>query len=397
MDLHFFIYLFVGLILGGVLGFLFFKLYRQQIIKKAQLEAEEIQAEIQEQTELRKLEEQEIIQELETELWTKSEKELLKSEEHISELQEIVDEKKQKVDQRLNELKTQISGKEEAVGTLDKKIRQIEKAFEDKKQNRLQLMKQLSETLCQQLNTTEKEVSKSLQDAWFEEARSEGQKYVERTEEEFKEHAEARAKGILDVALDRFARPYCPERGIGAVFFPDNNIRQIFCDPNKKNIEAVQNACGCDIVIEADSEMVGVAGFDPVRRELTRRTLEKIFREPRWINPTQIQKFAEQLKKDLLKQIRQDGDAIARELKVEQLHPEIKQMMGSLRYRYSFTQNQYFHCSEVGWLCGLLAGELNLNIAQARRSGMLHDIGKSMDHAMDGGHAVIGADFIQTR
>ena len=143
--------------------------------------------------------------------------------------------------------------------------------------------------------------------------------------------------------------------------------------------------------------IVGIAGFDPVRRELTRRTMERIFKEKKPINPEIIKRIAENQKKELFKQIKHDGDQIAKELRMDNMHPEVRQMMGSLRYRYSFTQNQYFHCGEVGWLCGLLAAELNLNVKKARRSGLLHDIGKSMDHAVDGGHAVIGADFIEAR
>lgn len=223
------------------------------------------------------------------------------------------------------------------------------------------------------------------------------QKHIENFDEETKEHAEQKAKRILDIALDRFARPYSAERGIGAVNFPDQNARRLLCDPKGENVKTIQDVCGCDIIIEPEMEMVGVAGFDPVRRELTRRVLEKILKEKRNINPDFIRRTAENQKKELFRQIKNDGDAIAKELKMQDMHPEIRQMMGSLRYRYSFTQNQYFHCGEVGWLAGLLASELKLNIKQARRSGLLHDIGKSMDHAMDGGHAVIGADFIQSR
>jgi ribonuclease Y len=181
------------------------------------------------------------------------------------------------------------------------------------------------------------------------------------------------------------------------VNFPDAHARRLLCDAKGENIKTIQEVCGCDIIVENEMEMVGVAGFDPVRRELTRRVLERLLKEKKNINPDFIRKIAENQKKELFRQIKADGDNIAKELRQQDLHPEIKQMMGSLRYRYSFTQNQYFHCGEVGWLAGLLAAELKLNIKQARRAGLLHDIGKSMDHATDGGHAVIGADFIQAR
>ena len=112
------------------------------------------------------------------------------------------------------------------------------------------------------------------------------------------------------------------------------------------------------------------------------------------IDEQKIKKTLEKSKRDMFQKIRMDGNRICKELGLKNVHPEIRNMMGSLRYRYSFSQNQHFHCAEVGWLCGLLSNELGLNIHKGRRAGMLHDIGKSMDHSIDGGHAVIGAEFI---
>jgi ribonuclease Y len=126
--------------------------------------------------------------------------------------------------------------------------------------------------------------------------------------------------------------------------------------------------------------------------------IERILKEKKTVNTQFIKEKAEHIKRELFALIKRDGDAIAKELGLQGLHPEIRQMMGSLRYRYSFTQNQYFHCAEVGWLCGVLAQEMgNVDPRKAKRSGMLHDLGKSMDHAMDGGHAMIGANFIEAR
>ena len=234
-----------------------------------------------------------------------------------------------------------------------------------------------------------------LADQWLTEARQSLTKYYEYMEEDVKLNLDTYAKKYLDIAYDRFARPYCPERGISGVFFPDPQSRKSFADP--KVIKAIEDSCGCDIIIEEQNEMIGVAGYDPVRRELTRRTLERLLREKKMLTPESVTRIAEQQKKELFNQIRNDGDQIARELRLDNLHPEIRKMMGSLRFRYSFTQNQYFHCGEVGWLCGLLASELGESTTKARRSGLLHDIGKSMDHNMDGGHAMIGADFIEKR
>lgn len=386
-----------GVVLGGGAGLALRKYVHGYTLKKARQEAQEIIAEAKDQVDLRALEEKERVQEIELELWSRVEPEMLKAEERIDELQEVVDEKKQKTDAILAEARKKLQVHEDETVQQEKAVQAQEALLTKLRDQHKVINSQYTEQLTAKLKVTREEVKQQIAADLEQETRQRLQKWSEDYAEETKEHAEQRAKRILDIALDRFARPYCPERGIGAVNFPDANARRLLCDAKGENIKTIQDVCGCDIIVENDMEMVGVAGFDPVRRELTRRVLERLFKEKKNINPDFIRKIAENQKKELFRQIKADGDNIAKELRQQDLHPEIKQMMGSLRYRYSFTQNQYFHCGEVGWLAGLLASELKLNIKQARRSGLLHDIGKSMDHATDGGHAVIGADFIEAR
>lgn len=386
-----------GLLPGALFGYFGFRIARAQTIKHAQADADEIIQEAKDEIEIRDLERQERIQEIETEAWTKVEPDMLKFEERIEELQEEVDEKKAKADQLYSQERQKLVEHDREIKAQEDKTRQAEKTFEAKRDDVRDQNKKFAEALTQRLNTTAEEIKKQLIAKMEEDARERARRYGEMSDEDIKLNAEIRAKQILDVVLDRFARPYCAERGIGQVNFPDANARKLFCDPEGKNAKAVAEFGGCDVIIEPDSETIGVAGFDPVRRELTRRILERVLKEKKKIDPEFIRRISENQKKELFRQIKHDGDAVARELKLDNMHPEIRQMMGSLRYRYSFTQNQHFHCAEVGWLCGLLASELNLDIRKARRSGLLHDIGKSMDHAQEGGHAVIGANFIQER
>lgn len=387
----------ITLIIGLGFGLVVYKLRRNFIINSAHEEAEILLEDIKEQLEIKQLEEKERMQEIELELWTKSENDLLKIEEKVEELTELVDEKKKKIDLYHQEEKKKISAREEEISALEAKLKSFQNQIQQKKSNLKELNHQLTQKLSERCAIPLAEATQNYMDQLVQDTRAWAQKWIDAQIEDMSEHAETRARNILDIALDRFARPYSAERGIGSVQFPDAQTRKNFLNPQFENARAIQESCGCDIIIEDSMENVGVAGYDPVRRELTRRTLEKVFKERKQITPEQIQRVAEAQKKELFKQIRHDGDMLAKELKLENLHPEIRQMMGSLRYRYSFTQNQYFHCGEVGWLCGLLASELGREIKVARRSGMLHDIGKSMDHAMDGGHAVIGADFIQSR
>lgn len=384
-----------SLMVGSALGFFSFKRYRQHLLGRAQEEAQEILQETQEELELLKIEQQEKKQEIELELWTKIEADLLKSEERIEDLQTHVDEKKKKLDDKYSQLRNATAQQENLLKEREKNAQAEQQKFNQKKLSVLDLKNQFSQRLLERFSFKAEDIKKEIQTQLENETKRRSERYLQDLDDELKDNAETQAKQILAIALDRFIRPYCPERGIGAVELQDQALRAQFNRP--EIIQAIQSACGCDIIIEENQETIGVAGFDPVRRELTRRVLEKLIKNRRDLNPGGIEKVSDLTKKELFKQIGQDGDAIARELRIPDMHPEVKQMMGSLRYRYSFTQNQYFHCAEVGWLAGLLASELNANVKKARRSGLLHDIGKSMDHAMEGGHAMIGADFIEKR
>lgn len=392
-----FLYSLFGLGLGVGLGWLAFRGLRNFRINGAQAEAQALLDEVAEYLELRALEEKELLQEIELELWTKSEEILLNHEEKIQELTDLVEEKKTRVEQTLQSHRQRALDFEKEILKQETTLKQLQESHRETTLSIKNLKHELSLKLSERSKVPLLEVKHQLISDLENEMRLWAQNWIDFQVSEANEHAEVRAKDILDSSLNRFMRAYCPERGIGAVHFPDSHIRNLFCNPQVENFKAIQESCGCDIIVDDTMDWVGVAGYDPVRRELTRRTLEKVFKEKKNINPEFIRRTAENQKKELFRQIRQDGENLARELRLENLHSEIKQMMGSLRYRYSFTQNQYFHCGEVGWLCGLLAADLNLDIKKARRSGMLHDIGKSMDHVMDGGHAVIGADFIAAR
>lgn len=383
--------------LGAAVGVVLWKKVRAQLINSAKDEANEILQEAKDLIEIKSLEEQERIQDIETELWNKVEKDFLKQEEKIETLQELAEEKKQKKESFLKEEQIKIQNYESTVHTLEKKISLEEQKISEKRSQVKELQQKFAIKLSEKLNSTIDKAKNELASDIVKDTQKRSQQYIEEAVEDFKEHAEMRAKKILDLALDRFQRPYCAERGIASVYFPDQQARKFFTAHDGAILKVVTEICGCDLIVENEMDMIGVAGYDPVRRELTRRTLEKLMKEKRPYNADYAKRIAENQKKELFRQIKSDGDALAKELRLEGLHPEIRQMMGSLRYRYSFTQNQYFHCGEVGWLAGLLAAELNIDIKKARRSGMLHDIGKAMDHAKDGGHAVIGAEFIQNR
>jgi len=383
---------------GIALGILAYRAYFALVKIGAENEADEIRQNVKDQVELRQLEEKERTQEIETELWTKEEAGLLKLEERIEELEEVAVEKKQKADDRYSQVRQKTLLHEQEVKTGEANVKKAEEALSAVRQAMKDLNDRYIEKLSQRTQQSREEAKLELMDSLFRESQRESQERAERSESEMREHSETRAKEILSLVLGRFQRAACGERGIAPVYYADEAAKKMFLSLGDAVYSAVQEACGCDIITDPNMEMVGVAGFDPVRREHTRRVLERILKEKKPVNVDWVQKVAGNIKTEILRMIKHDGDALAKELRLEGLHPEIRQMMGSLRYRYSFTQNQHFHCAEVGWLCGLLASEMRtVDSKKARRSGLLHDLGKAMDHELDGGHAVIGAEFIQAR
>lgn len=383
---------------GIALGILAYRAYYTLVRIGAENEADEIRQTVKDQVEIRQLEEKERTQEIETELWTKEESHLLKLEEHIEELEEVSVERKQKADDRYSQTRQKSLAHEQEVKTGEANVKKMEEGLQRFRQQIKELNDSYIDKLSSRTQQSREDAKLEFIDSLIRETQRSSQERAERTESEMKEHAETRAKEILELVLGRFSRPASTERGIAPVYYADEHAKKLFLSLGDAVYKAVQEACGCDIIADPSMEMIGVAGFDPVRREHTRRVLERILKEKKVVSVDWVQKVAGNIKTEILRMIKHDGDALAKELRLENLHPEIRQMMGSLRYRYSFTQNQHFHCAEVGWLCGLLAAEMRtVDVKKSRRSGLLHDLGKAMDHELDGGHAVIGAEFIQAR
>ncbi|PWU19137.1 MAG: ribonuclease Y [Bdellovibrio sp.] len=390
--------LFLALVLGALPAFLTDRLVRRSRLKAAQLAAQEILDQTREEVELQELERKERTQEIEDEVRRRVEGEMLAIEERIEDLESLIEERRQKMDQRVHQEKSRLGQEEREVNLYGDKVKVLENRFAQRKSRNESAVKEIVDRLCKKLEQGKEAYVEKLGQQMIEETELGASRLLSSIEEETQEYVEDYAKLVLDRALSRFHRPYCPERGIPPVYFANAEQRKFLVDANGHNLQTLAECTGCDVIVDETMDLVGVAGFDPVRRELTRRVLERCLKERKPIKPEFIRRTCENIKRELFSLIRIDGDSLAKELRLEGLHPEVRQMMGSLRYRYSFTQNQYFHCGEVGWLCGLLAQELGtVDFKKARRSGMLHDLGKSMDHELEGGHAVIGANFIQAR
>lgn len=399
-------YLTIGLVAGAGLFFTVQKLVEKSIINEAKEEAQEINKEAQDAFQADEAERAERIQEIELELWSKVEETHLAIEERCTELEEKIQSKKKGYEESDKLTRQTLMNTENDLRLLSMQLTDVQNQFQSVKKE-LEDKKQVYTTDLQaKTSLTAQDVIGMIKDRFIAEYQADAEKYIEQVDIELKDFAEAKAKRVLSLCIERFSKEMSTERHISSTFFPNEKIRALFCQNLAENIKVLQDITGCDILIDANPEPerlfnVQVVGYDPVRRELTRRIFDKIFRDTEKSNkptdPTYIKRVAENIKTELVRQIKKDGELLAKELGFQDMHPEIKQVMGSLRYRYSYTQNQYFHCGEVGWFASLLAAELKVDIKKAKRSGLLHDLGKALDHQFDGSHAVIGADFIEAR
>lgn len=403
---HIILFSALGIGTGALAIAIVFHFMRKQILSEAQDEARELLKETQEQFAAEEQERAERVQEIELEAWAEVEEAHLGMEQKCEELETRVQDKKTLNEEKYKTLRAALMLKEIELRDISIKLDQKKSNLQSKLDRLGSLKQNLRTELLKKLQLEETQVITEIKNNLIQEAEVDYAKLAEVSAEECKELAEQRAKRIISICIERFKKEMSTERGIASSHFPTEDVRKVFCEKLKENLDIIQAVSGCDIYIEEtpDPERwhhIQIVGYDPVRRELTRRIFDRIFKDiekgRRKFSTQELPKICENLKTELLNQVRRDGDVICKELGLQNVHPEIRQVMGSLRFRYSYTQNQYFHCAEVGWFAGMLSAELKLNLKKGRRAGMLHDLGKALDHELDGSHAVIGADFISTR
>jgi len=329
------------------------------------------------------------------------------------EAKEIAREEKDKSDREINNRTNEIKNQERELAkkeaTLDRKIEEHDKEVKVLKEKEIEFgvskklheeeavklkkkQDEFSHKLAEVAKMTVEEAKAELLRAMEEEARVDFAKVLRRIEEETKEDAEAKAKRIIGIAIQRFAGEYVGEKTIGSVELPSDDVKGRLIGREGRNIRAFEQICGVDLIIDDTPEVVVISSFNVVRKEIARMVIQKLIADGR-IHPAKIEEFHDKSKAEMERQLRDLGEKAQMEIGVHGIHPEILKLIGALNWRTSYTQNQYQHAIEAAFVCGAMAAELGLNVKQARRAALLHDIGKVLDASAEGSHAVIGADF----
>ncbi len=226
------------------------------------------------------------------------------------------------------------------------------------------------------------------------EARNDIARIIRQVEAEAREEADKRARDVISLAVQRLASEHVSEISISVVPLPADEMKGRIIGRNGRNIRAFELATGVDVIVDDTPEAVTISSFDPVRREVAKRAMSKLVADGR-IHPARIEKLVSDAKVEVENTIREEGERAAYETGVHGLHPEVIKLLGRLRFRTSYGQNQHSHAIETAHVAGMIAAELGADVDIAKAGGLLHDLGKAIDHEVEGTHALIGADFIK--
>ncbi len=307
--------------------------------------------------------------------------ELQRMENRLNQKEETLEKKEENLAKRNEETTRQQNALKAKEVELDKKIEDIA-AQHDKMIQEFEKISQMSR----------EEAKKELIDAITDEAKRDAAGMVKNIEAEARENGERKAKEIVSLAIQKCSTEQATEITVSVVPLPSDDMKARIIGREGRNIRTLENATGIELIIDDTPEVVIVSGFDPVRREVARIALEKLIQDGR-IHPARIEETVEKVKKELDQQIKEAGEAAMFECGIFGLHPEIVKLLGRLKFRTSYGQNVLKHSIEVSHLAGVMATELGIDAALAKRAGLLHDLGKAVDFEIEGTHMQIGGDL----
>jgi ribonuclease Y len=309
-------------------------------------------------------------------------------EEEIREFRTDLTRQERRLQQKEENLDRKIDGLERRERQVQRREAETEQVRQEIEQVKLQQQRELERVAAM----TSDEAREQLLAKVELETRDICSRRVREVEQEMKEEGERRAREILAIAVQRCAPDYVAENMVTVVPLPNDEMKGRIIGREGRNIRALEQATGCDLIVDDTPESVTLSGFDPVRREVARRALVKLIQDGR-IHPARIEEVVLKAKQEVDQVIREEGERAVYEANVQGLHPDLIKLLGRLKYRTSYGQNMLQHAIECSFIAGAIAAEMGADVLTAKTGALLHDIGKAVDHEVEGPHALIGADI----
>ena len=316
------------------------------------------------------------------------EKESKEKKDQVSAQEKRLHGKEANIDRKIEQLEKRddrITEKEKAISRNEQEVEEKEAEFDNliaKQRIQLENIAGMSGEEAKQLLVKSMEM----------EAKHDAAKMIRRIENETKAEADRKAQEIIALAVKRYSGDYAAEKIVSVVNLPGEEMKGRIIGREGRNIRALEAATGIDLIIDDTPEAVILSGFNPVRRQIAKISLERLIEDGR-IHPARIEEIVAKATKEIENSMKEAGEQATFDVGVHGINHELVKLIGRLKYRSSYAQNVLQHSMEVSFLCGIMAAELGLNVKQAKRAGLLHDIGKAVDHEVEGPHAMIGADL----
>ena len=385
MDIIAIVLIIVGALVGIAVGFLSGMTYRKKVAEReigsAEAEATRIINEAIRGGESKK---KEMLLEAKDEIHksrTEYEKEVKERRAELSKQERRLQQKEETLDKKADAFER----KEEELAKKLQKVAETQAQAEDIVKQQLQTLEQIS-------GLTQEQAKAYLLQTVEDEVRHETAMKIKEIETQLKDEADEKAREILSTAIQRCAADHAAEVTVSVVPLPNDEMKGRIIGREGRNIRTLETITGVDLIIDDTPEAITVSSFDPVRREIARLALEKLIQDGR-IHPTRIEDMVEKAKREVERTIREEGERACYETGVHNLNPELVKILGRQKYRTSYGQNVLNHSIEVAHIAALMASELGVDVALAKRAGLLHDLGKAIDHEVEGSHVQLGADL----